>query len=178
MAQTRILFVCLGNICRSPTAEAVVRELARRAGQHGHLHLDSAGTHAGYHEGDPPDPRAQQHGARRGYDLSALRARRVSPRDFHSFDLLLAMDQENQDWLSAQCPPEHRTKVRRMMEFASVHRSMDVPDPYYGGPAGFEVVLDYLEDAGAGLLQHIAQQTSPRGTELPEENLTKKLGFR
>ncbi len=121
------------------------------------LRVDSAGTHA-YHVGEAPDARSQVHAARRGYDLSDLRARRVAPADFERFDYILAMDDEHFELLHAQCPPQHAGKLELMMRHARRHKSEIVPDPYYGGEAGFEEVLDYLEDACDGLLDVIAAQ--------------------
>ncbi|AKJ29925.1 low molecular weight protein-tyrosine-phosphatase [Caldimonas brevitalea] len=172
----RILFICMGNICRSPSAEGVFRGLAERAGLASRLLIDSAGTHH-YHIGEPPDPRAQDHARRRGYELCDLRARQVVPEDFARFDLLLAMDRENLAALQALCPPAYRHKLRRLMEFARHHTLEIVPDPYYGPPAGFEAVLDHLEDACAGLLEHLVKQGLQQ-QEVHRENLTKKLGLR
>jgi protein-tyrosine phosphatase len=146
-----VLFVCMGNICRSPTAEGVFRHRVERAGLAGRIHVDSAGTH-NYHPGSPPDERSQEHAARRGYDLSAQRARQVQPADFERFDLILAMDWDNLALLEELCPPHARRKVKRFMEFARTSDSPVVPDPYYGGTAGFEQVLDHVEDASDGLL--------------------------
>ena len=147
--RTAILFVCMGNICRSPTAEGVFRARAAAAGLD--LHIDSAGTHA-YHVGDAPDPRSTRHAAARGYDLSAQRARKVQAEDFERFDYVLAMDHDNLEILQRSCPPQHRHKVRLFMEFATRFESKIVPDPYYGGANGFDMVLDYVEDAADGLL--------------------------
>jgi protein-tyrosine phosphatase len=153
-AVTRVLFVCMGNICRSPTAEGVFRHLVERAGLADAVYINSAGTH-NYHIGNPPDARTQAAAARRGYDLSALRARQVADSDFADFDLVLAMDDHNRSLLLQQCPPEHRAKVRLFLEFASGKVPAEVPDPYYGGPQGFEQVLDLVENAAQGLLQKI-----------------------
>lgn len=142
----RILFVCTGNICRSPTAEGVVRTLFAREGFA--AELDSAGTQ-GYHVGEAPDPRAQRAAVRRGYDLSRLRARKLVPADFARFDLLLAMDEGHLDLMRAQCPAAHRHKIRLFLDSAP---SAEVPDPYYGGDAGFEHVLDLCEDGARSLL--------------------------
>lgn len=144
-----VLFVCMGNICRSPTAEGVFRQRAAAAGLE--LDIDSAGTHA-YHVGKPPDPRSAQHAARRGYDLSAQRARQVQASDFAHYDHLLAMDQDNLARLQAACPPQHRHKLALFMQYASHSDSDVVPDPYYGGPNGFDQVLDYIEDAADGFI--------------------------
>ena len=154
----RVLFVCLGNICRSPTAEAVFREFVRRHAPELAVEIDSAGTH-GYHVGEPPDPRALRAAAGRGIDMSALRARQVEPADFERFDLILAMDRSNQETLLERSPPAFRSRVRLMLEFAEGAGREDVPDPYYGGAQGFDEVLDLVEDAAAGLLQEIRRHT-------------------
>ncbi len=148
---TRILFVCLGNICRSPTAEAVVRNLARQQASELALEVASAGTH-GYHAGSPPDERAISAARRRGIDMSRLRARVVEAGDFERFDLVLAMDESVCERLR-RIAPEHRAgRVRLFLEFAPQLGRRDVPDPYYGGTAGFEEVLDLVEEAARGLL--------------------------
>ena len=152
----RILFVCLGNICRSPTAEAVVRALAAREAPELPLEVDSAGT-ADYHVGQPPDPRTRAAAARRGYDLTALRARTVEPGDFERFDLILAMDRENLQVLKRRAPRDAHERLRLFLEFAP-DAPEDVPDPYYGGPNGFEEVLDLVETATRGLLAHLRQR--------------------
>jgi len=146
----RILFVCTGNICRSPTAEGVARSLAGRLGQAGEFHFESAGTHS-YHVGEPPDPRTVRAARARGYDLSAQRARRVTDFDFLSFDLLLAMGPDHFDWLQRSCPREHRHKLRMFLDFGSLGGG-EVPDPYYGGDEGFERVLDLVELAAHDLI--------------------------
>jgi len=150
----KILFVCLGNICRSPTAEIVFREIITREAPELRVEIDSAGT-AGYHIGEPPDARTRKAAQRRGYDMSALRARIVEPQDFARFDLILAMDRENLAVLTRRAPLEARDRVRLFMEFAPEAGSAEVPDPYYGGPNGFEEVLDLVEAASRGLLQHL-----------------------
>jgi protein-tyrosine phosphatase len=147
----RILFVCMGNICRSPTAEGVTRTLAERIGVAAGFEFDSAGTH-GYHIGKAPDTRASQAAALRGYDLSSLTARQVVGADFVRFDRILAMDRDNLELLRQVCPPEHHGKLGLFLEFSSRHAEEEVPDPYYGGPEGFERVLDLIEDAAQGLL--------------------------
>ena len=157
----RILFVCLGNICRSPTAEAVLRSLAAREAPEMTLEVDSAGT-AAYHVGEPPDPRTRQAAARRGYDLSALRARVVEPSDFERFDLILAMDRENLRVLRRRAPAGAQQRLRLFLEFAPEAGPEDVPDPYYGGPNGFEEVLDLVEAAARGLLVHLRTPAQPR----------------
>jgi protein-tyrosine phosphatase len=151
-----VLFVCMGNICRSPTAEGVFRHLVREAGLHDRIKIDSAGTH-GYHVGSPPDERSQHHASRRGYDLSDLRARQVQFVDFERFDLILAMDHDNLALLHDDCPPSQLHKVRRLMEFAPPELGEVVADPYYGDKNGFETVLDHVEAACEGLLVHVRQ---------------------
>jgi len=153
----RVLFVCLGNICRSPTAEGVFRATVQRAGLIEHIEIDSAGTHA-YHVGEPPDARAQEAARRRGVDLSGLRGRKTMRTDFERFDYLLAMDKENYQNLMAICPPGRADKVRLFLEFAPHRPEREVPDPYFGGDAGFERVLDMIEEASAGLLAHLRRQ--------------------
>lgn len=150
----RVLMVCMGNICRSPTAHGVLAHMVAQAGLQAHIEVDSAGTH-GYHVGDPPDPRAQAHAARRGYDLSAQRARQLTAQDFTTFDLVLVMDAANEAAAAALCPPVQRHKLRRLTDYATRHRATDVPDPYYGGEAGFERVLDLVEDACTGILSSV-----------------------
>lgn len=154
----RILFVCLGNICRSPTAEVVFRTVASCEAPDIVVEIDSAGT-AGYHVGEPPDRRTRQAAARRGYDLSQLRARVVEPRDFEYFDLILAMDSENLRTLERRAPPQARERLRLFLEFAPGAGITEVPDPYYGGPNGFEDVLDLIEAASRGLLEHLRRQS-------------------
>jgi protein-tyrosine phosphatase len=152
---TRVLFVCLGNICRSPTAEAVVRAFARREPSGPELEFDSAGTH-GYHAGDPPDERSIATARRRGIDMRDLRARVVEPMDFDRFDLVLAMDEAVYDQLKRVAPQGRSQKVRLFLEFAPQLGRRDVPDPYYGGAAGFEDVLDLVEEGARGLLAALA----------------------
>lgn len=154
----RILFVCLGNICRSPTAEVVFRAVASREAPDIVLEIDSAGT-AGYHVGEQPDRRTRQAAARRGYDMSALRARVVEPGDFENFDLILAMDRENLRALERRSPPQARERLRLFLDFAPETGISEVPDPYYGGANGFEDVLDLIEAASRGLVQHLRRQS-------------------
>lgn len=148
MTRLRVLAVCLGNICRSPTAEAVLRHKLQALGLAEHVQVDSAGT-GGWHVGDPPDLRSQRHAQRRGYDLSPLRARRVSETDFERFDLILAMDEDNLADLERLRPPQGRAELRLFAGRA-------VPDPYSGGPSGFEQVLDLIEAASDELAREIA----------------------
>ncbi|MEJ7805669.1 MAG: low molecular weight protein-tyrosine-phosphatase [Telluria sp.] len=154
MTITSILFVCMGNICRSPTAEGVFRARADRAGLAHRLHIDSAGTH-GYHVGGKPDQRSSAFAAKRGYDLSSQRARQVAASDFETFDHLYAMDHENLALLRAACPAQHQHKLGLFMQFAADAGSDVVPDPYYGDGGGFDLVLDYIEAASDGLLEHL-----------------------
>ena len=150
MEQRSVLFVCTGNICRSPTAEAVLRHLAAEEGID--LRIASAGI-GDWHVGSAPDKRAQHHAKGRGYDMSALRARQVRPSDFAEFDLILAMDGGHLQALQRMAPPGQRHKVRLFIA------GRDVPDPYYGGPAGFEQVLDLVEAACRDLLQELKSAT-------------------
>jgi len=157
----------MGNICRSPTAEAVFRHYVENAGLSEQIQVDSAGTHD-YHIGDAPDLRAQRAAQQRGYDMSGLRGRRVGEIDFHRFDYVLAMDKANFAILQSLAPPASDTQLRLFLEYAQHHAEREVPDPYYGGADGFERVLDMVEDAAEGLLQHIRQlhlrQSSSAGT--------------
>lgn len=152
-----VLFVCMGNICRSPTAEGVFRHMVRRAGVEDQFEIDSAGTHD-YHIGKAPDTRAQQAARGRGYDLSGLRGRQVSKADFERFDLVLAMDRDNLQNLLRLCPAEHQHKVKLFLEFSRNFDEREVPDPYYGGAQGFEHVLDMVEDAAQGLIEAMKKQ--------------------
>jgi protein-tyrosine phosphatase len=156
---TKVLFVCMGNICRSPTAEGVFRKVVADAGLDGIVHVDSAGTHA-YHVGEPPDARAQQAALRRGYDIGHLRARQVTQDDFRDYDMILAMDWENLALLQQQCPRAHKHKLQLLMRFAGEHDAATVPDPYYGGPEGFNTVLDYVEDACQGLIEVVRKRAT------------------
>lgn len=150
----KVLFVCMGNICRSPTAEGVFRHKVSEAGLEDQIHIDSAGTIA-YHEGHPPDSRAQKAALKRGVDLSSQRARRVSGEDFEDFDLVIAMDSDNHYELEMICPPGYEDRLHMFLKFAQNTRETEVPDPYYGGSGGFETVLDLIEDASEGLLHHL-----------------------
>jgi len=153
-APTRVLMICMGNICRSPTAEAVLRHRVIRQGLQGRIEIDSAGTHA-WHTRNPPDERSIAHAARRGYDLTPLRARRIEAADYAHFDLLLAMDADNLAFLREDAPASAHERLRLLMEFAPRLGTREVPDPYYGGPAGFERVLDLVEAACDGLIDHL-----------------------
>lgn len=152
-APVKVLMVCLGNICRSPTAHAVFQQRVRAAGLQTQVLVDSAGT-GDYHIGAAPDPRTRAAGAKRGYDLEGLRARQVCASDFEVFDYVLAMDDSNLRELARQCPPEHRHKLRLFLEF-SESSVRSVPDPYYGDADGFEQVLDLVEAGADALLRHL-----------------------
>ena len=151
-----VLFVCLGNICRSPTAEGVFRSMAKMRGMQDKLTIDSAGTGA-WHAGEPADARMQQACRKRGYALTS-RARQVVAQDFQRFDLILAMDRDNHRDLLARCPANHQAKVRLFRSFDPEPDSEDVPDPYYGGPDGFEHVVDIVERCTERLLEQIASR--------------------
>jgi len=153
----RILFVCTGNICRSPTAEGVARTLAQKLGLDEAFEFDSAGTH-GFHVGDPPDPRTMAAALRRGYDLAPLRARRVTDFDFIRFDHVIAMGRDHLDWLQRACPPLYRDKLGLLLEFSRRFEEDEVPDPYYGGVDGFERVLDLVEEAAQQLIRELANK--------------------
>ena len=146
-----VLFICMGNICRSPTAEAVFRDIVRREGHGLDIRIDSAGTHA-YHVGEPPDSRAIEAARRRGIAMQDLRARVVTRDDFLHFDLLLAMDEDNLAHLARLAPVGQRDRIRLFLDYAPAAGLREVPDPYYGGETGFEQVLDLVEEAARGLL--------------------------
>jgi protein-tyrosine phosphatase len=147
----------MGNICRSPTAEGVFRRQVVAAGLENRIRIDSAGTHS-YHVGHAPDQRSQAAAASRGYELAQLCARQVTQRDFYEFDYILAMDSDNLAQLRLVAPAQHRSKPKLFMEYATHHAERDVPDPYYGDLAGFEQVLDMVEDGCAGLLAVIKKE--------------------
>lgn len=154
----RVLFVCLGNICRSPTAHGVLQQMVNQAGLADKVLVDSAGT-AAWHIGKSPDSRSAAHAKQRGYDLSALRARQAVPADFDQFDYVLAMDKENLANLQDICPNGAKTAPQLFLyQFSQKFNELEVPDPYYGGDAGFEHVLDLVEDACEGLLADIKKQ--------------------
>lgn len=153
--RVRVLMVCTGNICRSPTAEGVLRHKLAQAGMAGQVEVESAGT-VDYHAGSPPDHRAQHSALRRGYDLSRQRARQLRASDFERFDLLLAMDTEHLDRLVDLCPGPLVGRIKLLMDYAPDRaRGTSVPDPYYGAPAGFERVLDMVEEACEGLMTEL-----------------------
>lgn len=149
-----VLFVCTGNICRSPTAEGMFARMVQERELQEAVRIDSCGTH-NYHPGQPADSRTHRAAARRGYDLSELRARAIDDRDFAEFDYVLAMDRSNYDDLLRCCPAEHQHKVQMFLSFAPELGTESVPDPYYGGTDGFELVLDLIEIGARRLLEHI-----------------------
>lgn len=154
MEQVKVLFVCMGNICRSPTAQGVFERLVQSQGLAERILIDSAGTHA-YHIGNPPDKRSQAAAKNRGLDLSGQRARKVTVADIEEFDYVLVMDRTNLEDLHDLVAASQRERVRLFMTFAEHWNVDEVPDPYYGGDSGFERVLDMVEDAAVGLLDHI-----------------------
>lgn len=157
MNRTHVLMVCLGNICRSPTAEGVLRTKLQRAGLDRRVDVASAGTHG--ERGSVPDARAVAAAARRGYDLSRIRSRRLTDKDFERFDLVLAMDLENLDHLMTQCPATHHDRLGLLLELGAPSLGLrEVPDPYYGAPAGFERVLDLIEPACDGLIDTLQRR--------------------
>jgi protein-tyrosine phosphatase len=158
----KILFVCMGNICRSPTAEGAFKHVLAERAPDLSIRADSAGTHA-YHIGAPPDSRAQRAAERRGIDLSEQKARKVQEEDFASFDLVLAMDEYNLELLVELSPPEYHDRIKLFLDYAPQLGRRDVPDPYYGGSNGFELVLDLIEDASIGLLEQLRVKPIVRG---------------
>ncbi|MDG6774641.1 low molecular weight phosphotyrosine protein phosphatase [Thiomicrorhabdus sp. ZW0627] len=153
----KVLFVCMGNICRSPTAHAVFRKLVRDNGLEKMIEIDSAGTHA-YHVGNPPDSRSMQVARGRGIEMKDLRARQVDFGDFIQYDYVLAMDHANYGNLKDLALPEHFDKISMFLDFAENFSEVEVPDPYYGGPQGFDLVFDMVTDASEGLLRHIREE--------------------
>lgn len=151
-----VLFVCMGNICRSPIAQGVFEDLLRREGLEDEVFVDSAGTGA-WHIGEPPDARAQESASKRGLDLSSQRARRVTLEDCQRFDYVIAMDRDNYDSVSALCR-QSEAEVRLFLEYAPDTPQREVPDPYFGGPDGFEHVLDFVEEAAQGLLYDVRKR--------------------
>jgi len=155
MQVTKIMFVCMGNICRSPTAHAVMQHYVNSQGLSQQFLIESSGTHA-YHVGEPADRRSQQVAKQRGIDMSDLRAQKISITDYDHFDWILAMDEENLKLIEYYAPDSYTAKCRLFMDFASKHPEQKVvPDPYYGGEQGFEKVFDMVEDACQGLLNHV-----------------------
>ncbi len=154
MEKISVLFVCMGNICRSPTAHGVFRHLVEQAGLSSEIFIDSAGTYA-YYQGEPPDQRAQDVARRHGIDMSDLAARKVVAEDFENFDYILAMDTENYQDLKKRCPEQYQAKVEYFLDYAPDVKEREVPDPYYGGKQGFERVFNLVEVASEGLLTRI-----------------------
>ncbi|WP_127470331.1 low molecular weight protein-tyrosine-phosphatase [Thiomicrorhabdus aquaedulcis] len=152
-----VLFVCLGNICRSPTAHGVFRQLVLNQGLNERIQIDSAGT-AAYHVGKAPDSRSTLVAKERGIDMSDLRARKVDFGDFIEYDYILAMDEANFNHLKAMALPEHYSKIKLFLDYSQEFEEREVPDPYYGGATGFDHVFDLVESASKGLLAHIKQQ--------------------
>ena len=176
----KVLFVCMGNICRSPTAEGVFTHLVERQGLSHLIAIDSAGTHA-YHVGEPPDSRAQQAALRRGVQMSALCARRVYDDDFARFDYIVPMDNDNKRNLLARCPQEYQYKVRLLLDYATRCDEDEVPDPYYGNKSGFDRVLDLVELGAKGLLLDILDtrlrpdsESAPPSAEAPPGEPSRK----
>ncbi len=155
----KVLFVCMGNICRSPTAEGVFRHLLKRYGLENKVEVDSAGTH-GYHVGESPDLRTQRAALERGYDLSQIRARRVSPQDLEYFDLILAMDKSNLDNLRRMAPPDKQDRIKLLMDYSENFDDEEVPDPFYGLGYDFDLVIDMVEDAAKGLAKALKKRLS------------------
>ena len=155
-AKISVLFVCMGNICRSPTAEGVFRKFVSDAGLDDIIHSDSAGTHA-YHSGQKADRRARAAAERRGYSLEDIRARPVTDMDFEGFDYILAMDLDNLEMLQHSSDVEHHAKISLFLDFSTSAKGGEVPDPYYGGSTGFERVLDLVEEASEGLLERVRE---------------------
>lgn len=154
MTVQRILFICMGNICRSPSAEGVFRHLVESKELSEQFEIDSAGT-GNWHAGNPPDTRAQLTAKQRGIDLSGLRARQVNVSDFDNFDLIIAMDNDNLENLRELCPPTQHHKIKLLLSFSNSYHQTEVPDPYYGGDNGFETVLDMIEDSCDQLLKSL-----------------------
>jgi protein-tyrosine phosphatase len=165
MRKVGILIVCTGNICRSPTAEAVMRAAVERRGLGDRVRIASAGTHD-YHVGECPDARSMKHAKRRGYDLGALRASQVSSRDFHEFDYILAMDRGHLRQLRALAPASAKARLGLFLDASARWEGEDVPDPYYGGPEGFERVLDMVEEAAERWLDRVASELDPASFRL------------
>jgi len=157
MKTINVLFVCMGNICRSPTSEGLFQHIVTEAGLQDKIQIDSAGTHA-FHVGNPPDPRATAAAKLRGIDLTSQRARQVSADDFKTFDYILAMDNSNHADLSELCPAGEEHRLHLFLDFAPQTHTQEVPDPYYGGEQGFEHVLNLVEQAAEGLLEDIKQK--------------------
>lgn len=164
MKKIKVLFVCMGNICRSPTAEGAFTKLVHDKKLTRHFLIDSAGTHA-YHSSEPPDLRAQKVALERGVKMSHLRGRKVVEVDFENFDYILAMDNKNYQSMLKICPLEHKEKLHLFMNFAPQLKTLEVPDPYYGGAQGFEKVFDMVEAASKGFLMYLHHSRKIKVTE-------------
>jgi len=160
-AQISVLFVCMGNICRSPMAEGAFRKCLQERAHDGSFLVDSAGTH-GYHVNAPPDKRARKVAARRGINIKSLKARCVVESDFERFDYILAMDRDNLKWLFGQAPAEHHDKIKLFLDYSPDNSSDSVPDPYYGPTSGFERVLDIVQQGAENLLGKLLEKTRSR----------------
>jgi protein-tyrosine phosphatase len=165
-ARCKVLFVCMANYCRSPTAEAVFRHHVKRAGLARDIVCDSAGIQ-NFNWGGLPDARARAAAHNRGYDMSRMRGRGIRDEDFIRFDLILALDRQNLVALRERCPPDQAARLRLLMEFAPRHQTLDVPDPYFGNAQGFELALDMIEEACAELLEHVRGTHLERGLTAP-----------
>jgi protein-tyrosine phosphatase len=161
MSKIKVLFCCMGNICRSPLAHGYFAHLVAQHGLNESIEVDSAGTHA-YHVGNPPDPRSQQTALRHGIDISTQRARQASSDDLREFDFVIAMDNENLTLLRQRCPAGHEAKITLFMDHAPQRGEREVPDPYYGGAEGFEQVFDMVQEAAHGLLARVREQLATR----------------
>ncbi len=150
----KILFVCMGNICRSPSAEGVFRNMVKEHNLSQFFYIDSCGTH-GYHTGQPPDSRSQHAAMRRGIDISQQTARTIEQNDFNRFDYILAMDNHNRSFLQSMADEVYLNKIHLFLEYAENCKLIEVPDPYFGGEEGFEIVLDLLQQASIGLIKHL-----------------------
>ena len=167
-ALCRVLFVCMGNVCRSPTAESVFRQQVKSAGLERSVLCHSVGTH-GFNVGLLADGRARAAAERRGYDMARLRGRQLQDEDFAAFDLILAMDRQNLAVLQERCPPQYAERLHLLLEFGSRRDVLEVPDPYYSNAKGFELVLDLIEDACAGVLAHVRSRYLARLPDAPAE---------
>ncbi len=162
MKKIKVLFCCMGNICRSPTAEGIFQALVDKRGLTAQIEIDSAGTHGHYHAGEPPDRRAREKASEKGVEISHYQARRVQAEDFETFDYLLAMDLDNYNGMLEICPEGLQDRLHLFLDFAPEVGTREVPDPYYGGPAGFERVYQMIEVAAEKLLDEIAEKLASK----------------